>query len=93
MARGDIDAVVALLTEDATLTMPPRPSWFSGLEAVAWFLRAYPFNGTTRWRLDPAGFNGQVASRHFAGDALHGVNVLTLRGDRIADITAFLDMR
>jgi RNA polymerase sigma-70 factor (ECF subfamily) len=90
--EGDVDAVVALLTEDATLTMPPRPSWFSGREAVARFLREYPLNGATRWRLEPARFNGQLAFRHFASDAPHGVNVLTLRGDRIADITAFLDM-
>ena len=83
---------MALLTEDATLAMPPRPSWFSGRDSVARFLREYPLNGMTRWRVEPAGFNGQVAFRHFAGDAPHGVNVLTLRGDRIADITAFLDM-
>lgn len=34
---GDLDAVVALLHEEATFSMPPVPAWFSGREAIAAF--------------------------------------------------------
>ena len=36
--RGDVDAVAAMLAEDATITMPPLPTWYRGREAVAAFL-------------------------------------------------------
>jgi RNA polymerase sigma-70 factor (ECF subfamily) len=93
---GDVDAVVALLAEDATITMPPRPTWYRGRDAVAGFLRAFPLAGENRSLLVPAGANGQLAFGHYLWDAErrrhlpHGVNLLTLRGDRIADITTFL---
>src|SRR4029453_3193140 len=40
--RNDVDAVVAMLAEDAKMTMPPLPSWYSGREQVAAFLGAFP---------------------------------------------------
>ncbi len=36
---GDIDGMVALLTEDAWLTMPPLPHTYQGLDAIGAFLR------------------------------------------------------
>ena len=94
-AEGDVDAVVAMLAEDATLTMPPRPTWFRGREVVGDFLREYPLAGDIRSLLVPAGLNGQVAFGHYfaAGESFvpHGITLLTLRGDRIADITTYLE--
>jgi RNA polymerase sigma-70 factor (ECF subfamily) len=87
---ADIDGVVALLTEDATLTMPPRPTWFQGRDAVRGFLEEYPLAGEHRSRLIPAALNAQVAFTHHFDDELHGLALLTLRGDRIADITTYL---
>src|SRR5438552_14471940 len=36
---GDIEGVVALLTDDAWLTMPPEPSQYQGRAAIGAFLR------------------------------------------------------
>ena len=47
--RGDVDAVVAMLTEDVTLTMPPRPTWFAGRADVE------PSSGASRWPRAGAG--------------------------------------
>ncbi len=94
--RGDVEAVVAMLTEDATMTMPPLPSWYRGRDAVAVFLRGSPLAGVKRWRLIPARANGQLAFGKYVWDGEmqafvpHGVNVLTLRGAQIEEITAFL---
>ena len=95
--RGDVDAVVAMLAEDATIAMPPIPTWYGGREAVATFLKSLPLAGKRRWRLIPARANGQLAFGHYIWDREkrrfmpHGVNVLTVRGGRIAAITAFLN--
>jgi RNA polymerase sigma-70 factor (ECF subfamily) len=94
--RHDVDALVALLTEDARLTMPPLPSWFSGRDAVAGFLRGWPLAGTTEWRLVPTSANAQIAFGGYYRDrqtgtfTAHEITVLTLRGPRIEEITAFL---
>jgi RNA polymerase sigma-70 factor (ECF subfamily) len=94
--NGDVDAVAALLAEDATITMPPRPTWYRGRDAVASFLEAFPLAGANRSLLIPARINAQVAFGHYLWDPragtylAHGVNVLSLRGARIADITTFL---
>jgi RNA polymerase sigma-70 factor (ECF subfamily) len=95
--RDDVEAVAALLTDDAAFAMPPHPTWFRGREAVAGFLRTGPLALGNRWRLVPVRANGQLAFGHYAWDeergafVAHGIDVLTLDGDRIADITAFLD--
>jgi RNA polymerase sigma-70 factor (ECF subfamily) len=95
--RNDIDAVVAMLAEDARMTMPPLPSWYGGREAVATFLRGWALSGEKRWRLVPARANGQLAFGGYTWDVgtgifiPHSVKVLTLRGAEIDEITAFLD--
>jgi RNA polymerase sigma-70 factor (ECF subfamily) len=95
--QDDVDAVVSLLTEDARLVMPPLPSWFRGRDQVAESLRRYGLSGAERWRLLPASANGQAAAAAYTWDeragafTAHCVNVLTVRGSRIEEITAFLD--
>jgi RNA polymerase sigma-70 factor (ECF subfamily) len=94
--RGDLDAVVAMLAEDVSLTMPPMPTWFVGREAVAGFFGRLPLRANRRWRLLPVGANGQVAFAHYVWDESagrflpHGVNVLALSGSRVSEINAFL---
>ena len=48
--RGDIDGVVAMLTDDACFSMPPAPSWHKGHEQLTKFLGVGPLSGDWRWR-------------------------------------------
>ena len=94
--REDVDAVVAMLAEDAAIAMPPTPTWFRGREVLREFLRDRPLSGHMRWRAMPIRANGQVAGAFYgwADDAgayvAHSISVLTLRGDKITEIEAFL---
>jgi RNA polymerase sigma-70 factor (ECF subfamily) len=94
LQRGDVDALLALLTEDATWSMPPVPSWYRGREAVTDFLVRMPLRES--WRHLRTSANGQIAVGCYRWDeqaAAHVafvIDVLTLRGDRISDVTAFI---
>jgi RNA polymerase sigma-70 factor (ECF subfamily) len=96
MARGDVEAVVAMLAEDAAWSMPPLASWYRGHDALRRFLIAGPLSGEYRWRHVPTRASGQPA---IGGYTWHpeaqahlpfALDVLTLRGDRIQEVTAFI---
>jgi len=91
--RSDVDAVKAMLAEDAILAMPPHPTWYAGRDAVVEFLRLRPFRAGWRERIVPTRANGQLAFAHYAWKddrfVAHALGVLTLRGERIADLTFF----
>jgi RNA polymerase sigma-70 factor, ECF subfamily len=88
---GDVDAVVSMLTEDAILTMPPRPTWFAGREAVREFIIRLPLRRPGRVRLVPTRANGQVAFGQWIDGEPHSILVITLRGDRVAEMEAFVE--
>jgi RNA polymerase sigma-70 factor (TIGR02960 family) len=97
-AGNDIDAVVALLTDDAWFTMPPVTLEFQGPEAIAAFLRDIAgWRGPRHYRLIPTRANGQPAFGCYLQEAhapvfrAHGMIVLTLSGDRISAVTRFVD--
>jgi RNA polymerase sigma-70 factor, ECF subfamily len=88
--RSDVDAIVALLTEDATFAMPPRPSWYRGRDAVGAFLAARPLSRPRSWRLVPIRANAQPGFGVYLNGRAHGIELLTLAPDaRIAAVTAF----
>jgi len=93
--RNDVDALVSMLAQDARIAMPPRPTWYSGREQVAAFVRRYLLTERTRWRLVPTSANGQPAAAAYlwveqAGAFMpEGLHVLTLRGGKIEEIMAF----
>jgi RNA polymerase sigma-70 factor (TIGR02960 family) len=96
----DVDAIVALLTEDAWVTMPPSPLEYQGRAAIDAFLRqvaAWHAGKSSRRRLVPTRANSQPAFGCYRLDAnasvahATGLIVLTLEGDRIAAYTQFLD--
>jgi RNA polymerase sigma-70 factor (TIGR02960 family) len=91
--RADVEALLDLLVEDARFSMPPLPAWFDGRVAVGRFLAERIF--ATPWRLVPSSANGQLAFACYLGGPegdyrLAGVTLLTLRGDRVAELTSFL---
>lgn len=94
--RGDVDALAAMLTDDATISMPPHATWFRGRDAVAGFLARWPLAGLSTWLVQPTGANGQLAFVHARttaadGDVgVHDVTLLTLRGAQIEAMTAYL---
>jgi RNA polymerase sigma-70 factor (ECF subfamily) len=94
MERADVDAVLALLTEEAAWSMPPMTTWYRGREAITDFLNEHAL--TERWRHLPTRVNGQVAAACYAWDEerelyVAGVlDALTLHGERIVEITAFV---
>lgn len=96
MERGDADALVALLTEDVTWSMPPLTHWYHGIEAVTDFAVQVPLTRCPSWRHLPTSANGQPAVAFYVGSDHAGahlswsITVLTLRGEQIAEITSFL---
>ena len=96
--RGDVAAIVALLTDDSTLTMPPFPFEYHGPGTIGNFLFVVSFRqGTQLSRLIPTRANGQPAFGRYLRDAhapvshAHGMLVLTLADDRVRAITGFTD--
>jgi RNA polymerase sigma-70 factor (TIGR02960 family) len=94
--EGDLDRVLALLTDDAWVTMPPEPFEYQGHQAIAAFLsHAFDARWQTRHRLVPTRANGQPAFGHYIPDPQSGVVrgvgmlVLTVEGEQIAQITRF----
>jgi RNA polymerase sigma-70 factor (ECF subfamily) len=90
----DIDGIVALLTEDAWVRMPPMPFEYAGREAAARFFAALPVR-PGEFRFIPARANRQPAFAVYRQDRVtqlwhaNGLLVLTLRGELISEITRF----
>jgi RNA polymerase sigma-70 factor, ECF subfamily len=95
--RGDVETVAAMLTEDATFAMPPLGSWFGTRAEITAFLARYPMNGTWHWKVVQTTANGGQPALGFytwdEGEEAYlpfALNVLTLRGDQISDVVAFV---
>jgi RNA polymerase sigma-70 factor (TIGR02960 family) len=95
---GDVDDVIAMLTDDALLTMPPQPLEYQGHERIAAFLshRAELRGGDlrvvpTRANTQPA-FGCYLPDPHAGVARPYGLLVLTLDADSITAITWFSDL-
>jgi RNA polymerase sigma-70 factor, ECF subfamily len=88
--RGDVDALVVMLAEDATFAMPPYPVWWRGREVIAAFA-AEPGH-----RYLPAHANGQAANAAYRWSPETGsyvaeaLEVLTLEETKVKAMTAFM---
>ena len=104
--RGDVDTIVEMLAEDVLVTMPPMATWYSGVDAAAYFLREVAFahrwdserfvEGERRVRLVPARAAAQPALASYTWREEEGaylpmaIQVLWLRDGRIAEIDGFV---
>jgi RNA polymerase sigma-70 factor, ECF subfamily len=95
---GDVNSIIALLTDDVSITMPPLPLEYRGHAAAGEHLSAISARvGTGQFRLIATRANGQPAFGCYLRDPrapiahAHGLIVLTLAGDHVAAITRFLD--
>ena len=90
---GDLDDLVALLTDDVFLSMPPLPLEYEGRDVVARFYASMIGSGR-RFDLVPTRANGQPAFGTYLRASTgirHGTGllVLTLTGDQICSVTRF----
>jgi RNA polymerase sigma-70 factor (TIGR02960 family) len=91
---GDVDELVALLTADVSVSMPPIPLEYHGRDVVARFYTSI-FGRGPRYDLVPTRANGQLAFGAYlhtpTGDIRHGAGllVLTVSGDQICAMTRF----
>lgn len=90
--RGDVEAIVSMLAEEAQYSMPPLVEWFSGRTAIRAFLVDGPLR--TPWRFVRAGANGMPAFATYMWDGTAfnqmGLDVLTIRDGSIAEVVSFL---
>jgi RNA polymerase sigma-70 factor (TIGR02960 family) len=91
---GHVDALVALLTADVAVSMPPIPLEYQGRDAVAGFFAAIGREGR-RYDIVPTRANGQPAFGAYLRDPADGtrratgLDVVTLAGDRISAMAHF----
>jgi RNA polymerase sigma-70 factor (ECF subfamily) len=90
---ADLDGLVALLTDDVFMSMPPMPFEYEGRDVVVRFCAGL-FGAGRRFDLVPTRANGQPAFGAYlnAPDGIRhgtGLYVLTLTGDRICAMTRF----
>lgn len=92
---ANVGAIVALMTEDAWVRMPPVPLEYRGRESAGAFFSSVAFRDGRRYRLVPARANGQPAYGVYlydpsTGEAqAFGLFVITLAGERVSAITRF----
>ena len=92
---SDVEAVVALMTDDVWIRMPPVPLEYQGRALAAQFFGTIAFRHHRRYRLVPTRANGQPAFGVYLCDPLTGVAhafglfVITLAGERVSAITRF----
>jgi len=94
--RGDVEEILSTLAHDVTFSMPPFAEWYNGRDHLtkSWLI---PAERPTGLRFVPVRANGQIALGVYKLDEVSdrlrpiAVEVLTLRGELISEITSFRD--
>jgi RNA polymerase sigma-70 factor, ECF subfamily len=97
--RADVTAIVAMLTEEATFSMPPLPTWFRGRDDISVFLSTFFERERTAgsiWRQEVTSAGGQPALAGYrrkgegGRERLDSLVVLTFEDELVAAITTFI---
>jgi RNA polymerase sigma-70 factor, ECF subfamily len=98
--EADVTGLVALLHEDAVLSMPPYSGWFQGASAIGAAIGAMVLPPEARgvFRLVPLEANGESGFAMYARDPggvfrAQAIHVVRVTGAKVAEVTAFLDPR
>ena len=93
---NDVDTVVGMLADDASIAMPPLASWFGPKDRMVEFLRLFPMSGNFHWKAIVRTANGGQPALCFyhwdEGEQAYtpfAINVLTFAGDKVKDVVAF----
>jgi RNA polymerase sigma-70 factor (ECF subfamily) len=94
---ADVDALISLLREDVTFSMPPSPAWYQGRSAVGAFISSTILAGDPRgrWRLVPTRANARPAFAWYQRDErpavyrAFAIQVVTYYAGLITDVTTF----
>jgi RNA polymerase sigma-70 factor, ECF subfamily len=89
--RSDIAALEKLLTDDATLEVPPSASWFAGKAVCVPVLAETAIGTPGEWRMVPTRANGQPAVVAYYRGEPFGLAVLTVTAGGLRRIVAFMD--
>ncbi|GAA2587500.1 sigma-70 family RNA polymerase sigma factor [Actinomadura fulvescens] len=93
---GDVNSIVAMLTQDAKYSMPPLTEWYAGRDDIRGFLVEGPLRH--RWRFLPTRASGHLAFGTYMWDddravyAPAGLDLLVLRGGHVAEVVSFLEV-
>lgn len=98
---ADISTLIALLKEDAVMSMPPAIAWFQGRAAIREFTtrEIFPNMGAASWLFKPLRANGQPAFAVYEPDKTgksyqaHSIHTLTFDGLQVAEIIVFYEPR
>jgi RNA polymerase sigma-70 factor, ECF subfamily len=97
--RADVAAIVAMLSEDASFSMPPLPTWFRGRDDIGAFITTLLEEARaagSAWRFEVTSAGGQPAMVGRRRDPDSGryelgvLGVLTFEGELIAALTTFI---
>ena len=92
---ADIDQLVALMTDDIWVRMPPLPLEYQGRELAGRFFDVVAFRDGRKYRMVPVRANGQPAFGVYLRDPAAGLArafgmiVVSIEGDRIGAIDRF----
>jgi RNA polymerase sigma-70 factor (ECF subfamily) len=89
--RADVEALVAILHEEATLAMPPFAEWMQGATTIGAAIAGMVFAGKPRFTLRAITANGLPAFAVYRDGQPEAIHVLELDGGKVIAVTAFLE--